>query len=455
MSQHAQEGGLRSSRRLLTALVTWHDSRPRASFDTARGWWWAALVAATLFWMSNPLVFIPSFYLSLGQALIWTKVVLVISLPWLRLPRVPWPWLAFLGLALLSQAWTIQPFYTDVSITVYIQITVLALVAAANCEPLVIGWGMAIGGASVALLSLFALHQQVPGVEYSTEAGMVFGGIGTNENILSYTLTVSLAAALAVGRPRQRVASAAWTAVLAVLVYGVYRADSGTGFLTALGLVIAVAAMLAWPLARAVRRRVVVAFAAGGAVTLTLSVLAVSAFLDKDVTTFSGRVGFWRAIYDSTLALAPWLGSGWGAVWQHPWDPAANNHVAIDINYRAGYGLPHGHNFFLDVLPELGIVGVATVVLMVVYSVIQIRSCGLHLGGRDPQTGRLVFLVLISLLISGITEPMLTVPLGWWSLALVVGLSRQRVQQRGRVAGSLSPAGSRSTPAARRHPRVN
>ena len=427
MPQHALAGESSRPRRTLASLVMWHDSRPRSSFADARGWAWAALVAATFFWMSNPVVFIPSFYLSLGEALTWTKVVLVLTLPWLRLPRVPWPWLAFLGLALLSQAWSIEPFYTEVSGRVYIQMTVIALLAAANCEPVVIGWGMAAGGVSVVLLSLFALHQDVPGIEYSSETGMVFGGLGTNENILSYTLLVSLAATLAVGRPRERVPQAIWVTALAILLYGIYRAGSGTGYLTILGLVIAVVAMLGWPLARGVRRQVVVAFAAGGSVILTLGLLLVTMVLGKELTTISGRAEFWRATYDSTMAFAPWLGSGWGAVWQHPWDPAAVNHIAIDINYRAGYGLPHGHNFFLDVLPELGIAGVSVAVLMVVYTVRQIRRCGLHAGAKDPLTGRLVLMVLISLLISGITEPMLTVPLGWWSLALVVGLSRQRV----------------------------
>lgn len=419
-------------RQAVASLLAWHDARPRASFATARGWAWAALVAATFFWMSNPLVFIPSFYLSLGEALTWSKVVLVLTLPWLRLPRTPWPWLAFLGLALLSLAWTIQPFHTEVSSKVYIQIAVLALLAAANCEPVVIGWGIAAGGVSVILLSLHALHQNVTGVEYSSATGMVFGGLGTNENILAYTLLVSLAATLAVCWPRERVAQALWLTALAIQMYGIYRAGSGTGYVTALGLVIAIATMLAWPLIRRVRRRVVVAFAVGGVVVVTIGLFLVTVVLGKELTTISGRAPFWRATVDSTMALAPWLGGGWGAVWEHPWDPAPPNHVALDIYYRAGYALPHGHNFFLDVLPELGLVGVLVVLVMVAYTLREIRWCGLHAGAPDPVAGRLILLVLVALLVSGITEPMLTVPLGWWSLALVVALPRQRLRRAGR-----------------------
>jgi hypothetical protein len=42
-------------------------------------------------------------------------------------------------------------------------------------------------------------------------------------------------------------------------------------------------------------------------------------------------------------------------------------------------------------------------------------------------------LCLVSLLVSGITEPMLTVPLGWWTLVLVTSLTRQR---------TVTPAGA-------------
>ena len=38
---------------------------------------------------------------------------------------------------------------------------------------------------------------------------------------------------------------------------------------------------------------------------------------------------------------------------EHPWDLTVPNDVTRDIYERAGFALPHGHNFFVDVLPEL------------------------------------------------------------------------------------------------------
>jgi hypothetical protein len=63
---------------------------------------------------------------------------------------------------------------------------------------------------------------------------------------------------------------------------------------------------------------------------------------------------------------------------------------------------------------------------MLAYAFREVRRCGLHSGAADPLSGRLILLVVVSLLAAGITEPMLVVPLGWWSFALVVALPRQR-----------------------------
>ena len=76
---------------------------------------------------------------------------------------------------------------------------------------------------------------------------MVFAGVGTNENILAYTLTTSLAAVLAIGWPRRSSARVAWIVLLAVHGYGLYRAGSGTGYSAALILLVAAALIMAWP----------------------------------------------------------------------------------------------------------------------------------------------------------------------------------------------------------------
>lgn len=426
-------------------LLAWHDSRPRASFATARGWWWGALVAALFFWMSNPLVFEPIFYNDVLTARAWVLVTVALTLPWLRLPRIPWPWLLFLGLALLSRFWTIDEHHTHVSNVIYVQIAAMAFIVAANCTPLVVSWGLGFGGASVVGLSLYAFHRTMYGSTTEIIPGdFQLAGTGMNRNILAYTLTISLAATLAIGLPRRWSARLAWCALIGVHAYGLYRAGSGTGYLTALTLVIAVVSILAWPTLRGRRRHATLTWAAGAFVMLMSGLVLVGGVLGKQLSTLSGRAPFWRATIESTLDTAPVLGSGWGAVWEHPWNLAPPNPVALDIYTRAGYSLPHGHNFFIDVLPELGLAGVLAAVLMVAYAIKEVRRCGLHAGAADPTTGRLVLLTLVALLVSGVTEPMLTVPLGWWSLALVVALPRQGARER------VGPEGPPPTPGRRR-----
>jgi O-antigen ligase len=427
MPQHAVVGTpTRRATGPVTTLRTWHDSRPRASSSSVRGGAWAALVAASFFWMSNPLVLVPNFDAALRDALLWTAVVALLTLPWLRLPRVPWPWVAFLGLAALSLLWSTQAEQTATSVWLYVQVTTLALVVAANCRPDVVGWGLGIGGAVVTALSVYAFEAGLPNAAYGGADGFILVGVGLNENILAYTVSIALAATLALGVPRHVLPLALWVITLAANAYGLYRANSGTGYLSALSVVLAAAAVLAWPLLRRARRRVVLAWAGGAACLLTLGLLVVTVGLGKDVTTLSGRSIFWRATVDASLDRRPWLGSGWGAVWDHAWNHAPANAVADDIYARAGFYVAHGHNFFIDLLPQVGLVGVTVAVAMVGYAVREVRRCGTRERAHDPVAGRLVLLVLVSLLVSGITEPLLTAPLGWWSLALVVALPRQQ-----------------------------
>lgn len=452
MAQHAvSTGRARGPKGVIAAVLAWHDRRPRASLDDARGWWWAALVAALFVWMSNPTVLVPSFYLSLGEAMSWTKVVVVLSLPWLRLPRVPWPWIVFLALAYLSQTWTINDFHTDVSDIVYLELTVLALVVAANCEVAVVAWGMSIGGAAVTLLSAHAYRQDMPGASYMVYAGedlvRVLAGIGMNENILAYTVCISLAATVAIGVPRTAARRLVWAILLLANAYGLYLADSGTGYLAALLLVALALAVAGWQRVRPEHRRWAVVASAVVVGLLAIGVVGISTALGKQISTFSGRSPFWKATIAESLDTAPWFGSGWGAVWEHPWDPTPANEVSLAIYARAGYPLVHGHNLLLDVLPELGIVGVLAALCMVGYALNEARRKGV-----GSLSGRLVLLVVGAIVLAGITEPLLTAPVGWFSLCAAVGVSRQRQLPR-----SVQPSPAAATPrggrrAARRTP---
>jgi hypothetical protein len=382
--------------------------------------------------MSNPLVFVPGFHLSLEKSVMWTAIALLVTLPWARVPRMPWPWVVIHVVTYASLLWTIDPHLTDYTSLLYLKISLIAVAVAANCEPAVVCWGLGLGGVVVVALSIYAYREQMWGASSATMGNADFTGVGTNENILAYTLSISLAAILAARPGWHLVKAAPWLAVTSVNAYGLFLAESGTGFLSALTVLLIFGITMAWPALRIRRRSHLLVGTGILTAVLATGMLLIVTVLEKELFSFSGRASLWRAAWDSTMDTAPLVGSGWGAVWTHPWSMVPPNEVAQDIYDRAGIALSHGHNFFIDVLPELGLLGVALALAMVAYAVREVVRCGLHDCTADPVAGRLILLVLIALLVSGITEPMFTVPLGWWSLLLVVALPRQRVLRRPR-----------------------
>ena len=406
MSQHAEPRALPN--RLVAVwrdVVSWHDARRKASLDDARGWLWVVLVAAVFFLMSNPLVFIPTFYESLDRAVLLTEIVVVLSLPWLRLPRVPWPWAAFLALCLLSQLWTINDIHTDISADTYLKVSAIAFVIAANCQPVVVAWGLALGGVSVMVLSVQAYLQEMPGASAAAVGGATFTGVGTNENILAYTLVVSLAATLALARRRPVGAQLLWLFVLLINLWGLYLAQSGSGFMTAIAIALAVLALVAWPRVRAARRRHSWALAAGIGGAVLVAGASVLVVLNIRLSTFSGRAPLWRAAFDSTWDKAPLAGSGWGAVWEHPWDPTPPNAVASrHLHARRLRPVPRPQ-LLRGRAARAGSARRALAVVMICYAIRVVRRTGLHAPSRDPLAGRLLLLVLVALLVFGIPSP--------------------------------------------------
>ncbi len=78
---------------------------------------------------------------------------------------------------------------------------------------------------------------------------------------------------------------------------------------------------------------------------------AIAALFGKDLT-LTGRTNFWPFIIDK-IWKSPWLGYGFGAFWQGLEGPSA------DIWYASGWKPPNSHNGYLDLLLELGLIGLS------------------------------------------------------------------------------------------------
>ena len=426
------------------------------------GWLWAALLAWDFFLMSNPLVLVDTFQDALRMALLSTGAVIVVTIPLLRLPRVPVSLLLLVCYMCTSAMWSIDADLTWRAVGLYGQVGAIALVAGANLTPRTVAVGVSLGGVAVLATSWYGFVNELPGAFYFSTDGMVLIGVGMNQNILGYTLTLALAAALSLGVPRGWGWRAAWAVPVGVLGWGVQTAGSASGYVTAAVLVLATVAM-AVTRHVSLSRRAAWSWTFGAGVVLTATLYVVDSVLGKEASTLSARTPFWEATFE-TVDDRLLFGYGWGTVWAHPWNTAPLNEIVQRIYDAAGTQLTHGHNAFVDPVPEIGLAGVALFVLVLGHAAV--RALGRQprrpvppdqVGDlpADPprdvrrQSTPVVLLVLLALLSFGVTEPMLTVPLGWWALVLVLALVDTPAPQPAADADGGSAARRRSRQAGR------
>ncbi|MFC7360035.1 O-antigen ligase family protein [Nocardioides astragali] len=400
--------------------------RERATLATWRGHLWTVVIGLDFYLLSNPLVYEPLFAISLQRAVLITALAVVISIPWLRVPRLNLALLAFFAWGLASNVWSIQPGATMETFGLYLTLGALAVMTYSQVAGEVLALGFAYGGLAVTGLSVLAFRERLPGSYFETldvTEPIVFAGVGTNPNILAYTVTLGLAGWLALW-PRTPLSIVLWVGMGAGLLYGVYLAESTTGYLTAAAMIATAALLWAAPRlkGRTWRRRSRDAWIAG-VIAITVGGAAALGFTGIGPGTFSDRLPFWEATL-TVAAHRPVVGFGWGAVWAHPWLFAPPNAVAEGIYGAAGgLFLTHGHNSFIDLIIDLGMVGVV-LVLAVVVSVVWTASRPAKQSqalsrGDDARRFRFVLLCVVDLLVFGITEPMLVIPLGFWALVLL------------------------------------
>jgi O-antigen ligase len=168
---------------------------------------------------------------------------------------------------------------------------------------------------------------------------------------------------------------------------------------------------------------VVAGLACGGAVaaySFLIHLKAATAFVGRDVT-FTGRLYIW--VLGMAMALRkPWLGYGFNAFWLGPSGPSGR--IWMAMNWAA----PNGHNGLLDLMLDLGIVGVGVFVLGFI-------SCTWRALAIFRRTSRpevlwpLLFLAF--LVIGNLTQSMLAGGngLGWMLYCCVVYATSREFRQ--------------------------
>lgn len=387
--------------------------------------------------------------------------------------RLPWAALGYVALALLSIAWSQWRSPTIITWVLLAAITVAALLIAhaLSWQEVIRSLSAAfkwIIGLSLALELLVAVvlrHPLLPNFLPVPEEGadphwywvrdnLIDGGriqgIVGNSNVLAIIclfaiITFGVRIAL---RARWRVTHALWTVLAAYLMF---RAASATAYLCALaaGVVLLVALLIRRAHTPTGRTRVYAT--CGGIVAIAVAALVI---FREPLFTALGRgadlTGRTDLIWAKVLERAgdhPILGNGFSSPWV-PTDPAFDGWI-VDH----GITVFHAHNMWLDVLMQLGVVGL--VLMAAAYLGLLWRSWFFaadrprwDLRADRPYSPATLLPVLFTvvLLVQGLAESTPIMLWGWVLLVLFsfkikavpligVGLSEQaRVTERGREA---------------------
>jgi O-antigen ligase len=210
----------------------------------------------------------------------------------------------------------------------------------------VLGFALAVGSVGV------CLFDPVMGVHQGVNAGD-WRGLWFEKNAMGAIMAVSVLASVATAwlRPSQRLR---WILNASLCLGLVIMSRSGTALIT-IGLILGAAAVLSL-LRRGPVAGVIAVFGVGVAAfaAAAAQILAPGVFLTllgKD-PTLTGRTDIWAAILRQA-ADHPWLGFGYAAFWEKTSAPAAF------VRAQTGWQVPSAHNGWLDMLVQLGGVGVA------------------------------------------------------------------------------------------------
>jgi O-antigen ligase len=147
----------------------------------------------------------------------------------------------------------------------------------------------------------------------------------------------------------------------------------------------------------------------------------------KDMT-FSARSVIWDVI-KAHSAAAPWLGTGYGAYWTGP-DPGSPSYVFLRL---MNFYPTASHNGYLEVLNDLGRVGLICLLAFLVFFVRQ----GLLLMPFDRGQAVLYLALLFQQMVDNLSESEWFSRTGTCALLILVStcLSRALLQQRMRAKG--------------------
>ena len=318
--------------------------------------------------------------------------------------RLSLPLLMMVGWLALSWVWSETPTDTMFLIRTQVPLFVAGMVVA-GVLPV-----RAVTNAIVTTVRLVVVVVTVAlVVDPATRTGSVDGWHGTfdHKNHMAAFLVFGLATVLVLDRRR----TTRWLTVAGI---GVLLAGS----LSATGVSGALLVMAGWGWSRLlVRARpvdVLPAFVTASLAAAALAGIAVAANVssilgvyDKSVD-LTGRTPIWSAVLGA-IRERPFTGYGWGGILRIE-RPSPRT---LEIWREVGYPVPHPHSGVLDVVVQLGWIGLALYVVVIGLTVVLAVS----VARRRADLATWVLLVLAAMVVMSISENVL---LGPWLLVVIV-----------------------------------
>lgn len=347
--------------------------------------------------------------------------------------------LVFLGLALLSVTWSEAPGLTLRRSVGLVGTCIVALLLAQRLGAELLLRCVRIAMSIVAVSSLL-LYASGSAAALDDTFGTLRGVVAT-KNTLGFLMALGLVACAAGGvLGRTRVRASAVSALPMLLALSL--TDSKTGLvITVFVAIAAVVALLrrrrrgAWVVAA-----VALLLAAATSVLAPFASLAGSAALIGEDTTLTGRDAIWQESLKA-IRTRPLLGHGYGAFW-------TGTDAGAQIKARLLWDVPHAHNGALEVLLDLGVVGLVAAVAIVLALVVR--------GLVDLNAGRhwnaiLRLTIALLLLLSNLVESNFLQQNSLLAVLLVAALSVDSSRTPGvrlRPGGRSPAAGGAGTRAA-------
>lgn len=408
----------------------------------------AFMVFAYSFWFN--LLGTPGAMVLLGVATSATAVAWVIARRrgggrLLRVRGFPWAPLAYVALALISIVWSRWPSATMLTWWLLAAVTLLALYLADSLTPLKLIAVLEVALAAVVVLSLclemyvslrgdpllpnFSDAPKSPDPHWNWVRGNLLNGVFTGGRVQGIVGNANLLAVLCllsvtITACRMRDPGPARPARLVVILISGWlfiRCDSATMWIAAVLIGLCAIFLLGWlGMTWGSRRAVLILSAVVGITSVGALVIfrdSILAVLGKNAT-LTGRVGIWEDVL-KRAGDSPVLGNGFSTPWV-PWDERFSGWISDH-----GIVVFQAHNLWLDVLMQLGIVGVF--VMLGVFAVAWVRAVSaVGRGNGDPVVVRVApLLLLIVLSVQSLTESNPGMLWGWMMLTLLnSGLTR-------------------------------